>query len=404
MRYIYYAYTEDKKIKRGTISADSPKAGEEALLRMGFQRVLNLRRVGLRNKLKRSPTLSFSSVTGTDILEFSRELASLLHAGISIITALQLLERETRKTALKAVIAEILSDLRGGKSFTQAISKHPKVFSTTYCAVMKAAEQSGELQAGLIHMTEYAEKQEDIKKRIRRALTYPAVVILIAVGVSGLLTTVVLPPMIGLFESLGADLPLTTRFVVAVAGFIIDSKFYILAVLVCFPIVVAVCGNAPSVRYIIDGLLLRIPLVGQAILRTNLFHFCRTSAMLLEAGMQIPNTLAICTSTVANSRIRAALTKGEMVLSRGQAFSKAMAATGMFHSSTIEALVVGEQIGDLESALKNIADHYERTSSERMDSLVSMIEPALTVAIGLGVGLIAISIISPMYSLPGSLP
>ncbi|MBL7165337.1 MAG: type II secretion system F family protein [Dehalococcoidales bacterium] len=227
---------------------------------------------------------------------------------------------------------------------------------------------------------------------------------MIAVGVSGLLTTVVLPPMIGLFESLGADLPLATKFVVAVASFIIDNKFYILAALIGFPIVVAVCGNAPSVRYIIDRLLLHIPLVGQAILRTNLFHFCRTSAMLLEAGMQIPNALAICIRTVANSRIRAALTEGEMRLSRGQTFSQAMAATGVFHSSSIEALVVGEQIGDLESALKNIAGHYERTSTERMDSLVSMIEPALTVVIGLGVGLIAVSIISPMYSLPGSLP
>ena len=404
MRYIYYAYTEDKKIKRGTIDADSPKAGEEALLGMGFQRVLSLRDARLRNKLKRSPTLSFLSVTGTDILEFSRELASLLHAGISIIAALQLLERETRKTALKTVIADILSDLRGGKSFTQAIGRHPKVFSTTYCAVMKAAEQSGELHSGLIHMTEYAEKQEDIKKRIKRALTYPALVVMLAVGVSALLTTVVLPPMIGLFESLGADLPLATRFVVAVASFIVDNKFYVLAALVGFPAVVAVCRSVPSGRHTIDKLLLHIPLVGEAILRMNLFHFCRTSAMLLEAGMQISNVLAICSRTVANSRIRAALTEGEMKLSQGQTFSQAMAATGVFHDSSIESLVVGEKIGDLESALKNIAGHYERTSNERMDSLVSMIEPALTVAIGLGVGLIAVSIISPMYSLPVGLP
>jgi len=404
MRYIYYAYTKEKKVKRGTIDAASPQAAEEALLKKGVQRVLNLKDIQSRNKLERNFPLSLFSVTNRDILDFSREFANLLRAGISIITALELLEKQTRKTALKTVIANIISNLHGGESLSQAISKHPNVFSTTYCAVVKAAEQSGDLHIGLKHMTEHIEKQEDIKKRTMRALTYPAVVILIAIGVSALLVTAVLPPMMGMFESLGADLPLTTRLLVAVTSFIIANKIYILAALVGFPIMVAGYISVPSGKYNIDRLLLKIPIIGQIILKTNLLFFCRTSAILLQAGVQISNALDICTSTIANRRIRAAFTEGGKKLLQGQPFSRAMAATGMFPASSIEALVVGEKTGELESALKNIAGYFERTSNERVNDLISMIEPAFTIAIGLGVGFIAISIITPIYSLPSNLP
>ena len=214
MKYSYYAYTRDKKIKRGTIDADSLQIAEETLLQKGFQRVLNLQDVRSKNTLKRSIGISLFSVTNTDVLEFSRELANLVNAGISIITALELLEKETVKNSMRAVITDIVSDLRAGKPLSQAVGKYPKAFSTTYLAVMKTSEQTGELATGLKHMTEHIEKQEGIKKRIRRALTYPLMVVIIAIGVSALLVTAVLPPLVGMFESLGVDLPVMTKLLV----------------------------------------------------------------------------------------------------------------------------------------------------------------------------------------------
>ena len=406
MRYIYYAYTEDKNVRRGTIDAASPKIAEDALLKKGFQRVLSLQDINIqsRNKLRRSIHLSLFSVKNTDVLGFSRELANLLDAGISIITALELLEKQTRKAALKAIIASLISDLHEGRSLSQVMSKYPKVFSTTYCAVIKVAEHSGDIAAGLKHMTDHIAKQENIKKRTRRALTYPALVIIVAIGVGALLITAVLPPMIGMFESLGADLPLTTRLVVGAANFLIDYKFYILAALIGFPIMFVGYMSFPSGRYNIDRLLLNIPVIGQIVLKTNLLFFCHTSAILLEAGVQITNVLDVCASTIGNRRIRAAFAEGERKLMQGLPFSRAMEATEMFTASSIESLVVGETTGNLESALKNIALYSERTSNEKIDDLVSMIEPAFTIAIGLGVGLIAMSIITPMYSLPTGLP
>jgi len=403
MKYQYVAYTEDKKIKRGTIDAASTRAAEVALIKEGFQRVLDLQDKHSRHKHRRAISLGSSPVKNSDILEFSGELAILLHSGIPIVKALELIEGQTGKPAMKTVIATIVSDLRGGMSFSQAIREHPRVFSTTYCTVIKAAEQSGEFDKGLQHMTDYLEKQEDAKKRIKRALMYPILVVILAIGVSVLLTTVVLPPMLGMFQSLGADLPIATKVLVAITSFVLDYKLYVLAAIVALPVIIIAYTRAPSNKYKIDKLMLRIPLIGQVILRTNLLYFCRTLAMLLEAGVQISDVLTTCISTVNNGRIREAFSEGEKTLLKGQPFSQAMAATKMFPASSIEALVVAEQTGELETTLKNIAGYFEKTNSEKMDYMISIIEPALTIAIGLVVCLIAISIIAPMYSITGAL-
>ncbi|MFC1870112.1 type II secretion system F family protein [Chloroflexota bacterium] len=404
MKYIYYAYTDDKRVKSGTIDAISPNAAEEALLKAGFQRVLNLRDTKSKHALKRGITPSLFSNKSKNVLEFSRELANLLQGGISIINALELLKQQIGNTAFKAITENIASELRAGSSLSQAISQHPKVFSTTYVAIIKASEQSGNIHTGLQHMVDHLEKQLDINDRTKRALTYPALVTIMAIGVVALMVTAVLPPMIGLFESLGTDLPPTTRFLVAFTSFIVDNKNYVLAALIISPILFAGYISVPSNRDNIDRLLLKIPLIGQVILKTNLFFYCRTSALLLEAGIQISNMLPICNSTISNKKIRDTLTKGERQLLLGQPFSRAMQATGLFPASSIAALVVGEKTGELDSALKHIAGYFERTSNEMVTNLVSMLEPALTITIGLGVGFLAISIISPIYSLSGGLP
>ena len=305
---------------------------------------------------------------------------------------------------MRAVIVDIVSDLRAGRPLSQALSKHPKAFSTTYLAVMKTSEQTGELANGLRHMAEHIEKQENIKKRVRRALTYPLMVIIIAIGVSALLVTAVLPPIVGMFESLGTDLPLMTRLFVAIASFIVDNKFYLLAALISLPIMLISYISIPSGRYNIDKLLLTIPQIGQIVLRTNLLFFCRAAAILLHAGVSISNVLATCSSTVGNRRIRAAIAEGENELLKGFPFSQAMEQTGLFSASSIAALVVGERTGELESTLENLASYFERTSQEKVDNLISMIEPAFTIGIGLAVGLLAISVIAPIYSLSGGLP
>ena len=287
----------------------------------------------------------------------------------------------------------------GGESLTQAISKHPRVFSTTYCEVMKAGEQSGDLETELFHMADYLESQEELKRRIRRAVTYPVLIVMMAIGVGALLTTVVLPPLVALFESLETTLPLSTRLALAGIGFIVNYKFFILAFLLALPVTFAFYVRLPSGRYNVDRFLLHLPLVGQIILKANLTNFCRTSAMLLAAGLQISKVLGISCRTVSNTNVRAALKTAETNLMAGQPFSQAVASLGVFPESSIESLVVGEKTGELDASLKNIADNFERKNNQKVEELISLLEPGLTIVIGLGVAFIAISIISPIYSI-----
>ena len=196
MKYKYNAYTTARRVKSGTIDAASEEAALQALLQNGFQRVLTLQETALTDKRAPGGFLARFSITDTDVMEFTRELSYLLEAGVSIYSALQLLSRQTRKQAMKAIIEDIAASLNTGKPFSDAISKYPGVFSSMYCEVIKTVEKSGELNTGLEYLAEYIEKQESVKKRIRRALTYPAVVVAFAMCIGVLLATVILPPLV----------------------------------------------------------------------------------------------------------------------------------------------------------------------------------------------------------------
>jgi len=402
MTYLYRVYTLDKRIVQGTIDAASESMAEETLYRAGHQRVLSLEEVRPGLSLERLiPTLF--GVKTQDVIDFSRQLATLIESGVTILTALQLLEGQASRAALQKVIAGLIEELRGGSSFSQALSKYPQAFSYSYCQVMKASEQAGNLEVGLRQVADYMEKQAATKKKVVRALTYPAMVLLMALGVCVLLITVVLPPLIGLFTSFGTELPWMTRLLIAVAGFLIDYQLYLLGGLFTLVILVVVYMRQPAGKLTMDRLMLKIPVISSITIQRNMRHFCQTTSMLLKAGLLLPQIMHIVTQTVGNRIIRQALGEVREKLVQGQGLSQPMATIELFPRLLVEMIVVGEKTGNLESTLASLADFYEERVSQRIDTLTSMIEPALTVVIGLVVAFIALSMITPLYSLMGSI-
>ena len=402
MTYLYRTYTLDKRIVQGTIDAASESMAEEALYRAGYQRVLSLEEVRPGLSLgKLLPTLF--GVKTQDVIDFSRQLATLIESGVTILTALQLLEGQASRAALRKVIAGLIEELRGGSSFSQALSEYPQAFSYSYCQVMKASEQAGNLEVGLRQVAGYMEKQAATKKKVVRALTYPAMVLLMAIGVCVLLITVVLPPLIGLFTSFDAELPWMTRLLIAVAGFLINYQLYLLVGLFALVILVVVYVRRPAGRLTMDRLMLKIPVIGSITIQRNMRHFCQTMSMLLKAGLLLPQIMHIVTQTVGNRIIRQALGEVREKLVQGQGLSQPMATIELFPRLLVEMVVVGEKTGNLESTLASLADFYEERVSQKIDTLTSMIEPALTVVIGLVVVFIALSMITPLFSLMGSI-
>ncbi len=401
MAYQYTAYTLDKRIMRGTIDATSERMAEEALYQAGYHRILSLKEVrpGLSIE-KLMPTLF--GVKTQDVIDFSHQLGTLIESGVTILTALQLLEGQASRAAFRRVIAGLIEELRGGSSFSQALSKYPQAFSYTYCQVVKAGEQAGNLEVGLRQVAGYMEKRMTMMKKMSRAMAYPALVLVMAIGVFALLITVVLPPLMGLFTSLGAELPWTTRLLIAAADFFINYNLYLLGGAFTLVVSIIYYAKRPTGRLTMDRLMLKMPVIGPINIQRNMCHFCETTSMLMKAGLRLPQIMDIVIQTIGNRVVRQALRDVREKLVQGQGLSQPMAAIDLFPRLLVEMVVVGEKTGNIDSTLATLAKYYEERVDQKIDTLVSMIEPALTVAIGLVVAFIALSMITPLYSILGA--
>jgi type IV pilus assembly protein PilC len=376
MAYKYQVYTSDKKIVEGTIEVASESLAEGALYRAGYERILSLREI--------SPGLSLEKLIPTlygaktqEVIDFSHQLATLVESGISLVTALELLGRQNTRKPLKKIIMGIVEEIQGGGSLSQALGHYPQVFNNTYCQTIKASEQAGHLETGLKQSADYLEKQAAVNSKIRHAMIYPAFILLMATGVSILLITVALPPLIKLFNSLGANLPWMTKLLIVVASFFLDNGLYVLG-----------------------GILLVIMLsIGNINIERSMQFFCQTTAMLLRAGLRLPAIMDIIIQTNRNLIIRQALSKVRDSLMQGEGLSRPLSENAIFPPLLVEMVVVGEKTGAMDTTLNTLADFYEKKVSRRIDTLVAMIEPVLTVIVGLVVIFIAVSMIVPMYSI-----
>jgi type IV pilus assembly protein PilC len=398
MAYKYQAYTSDKRIVQGTIEVTSESLAEGALYRAGYQRILSLQEVPPGLSLGRLiPTLF--GVKTRDVIDFSSQLATLIESGITILNSLQLLEGQTSKKSLKKTVAGLMEEIRGGNSLSQALSHYPQVFSNTFCQVIKASEQAGNLEIGLRQAAGYMEKQSVANQKIKRAMLYPIFVLLMAVGVSIMLITIALPPLVDLFNSLGADLPWMTKLLIGVTSFFLDHSLYVLGGVVLIIMLTIGLLRLSSVKIAKDRLMLKIPAIGTINIERSAQHFCQTASMLLKAGLRLPQIMEITIQTNRNRIIRQALTKVRDRLVQGEGLSQPMSEIKLFPSLLVEMIVVGEKTGSMDTALATLSDFYEKKVDRRIDTLISMIEPTLTVVIGVVVIFIALSMITPLYSI-----
>ena len=402
MTYQFTVYTSDKKVVQGTIEADSESMAEEALYQSGHRRILNLKEASPDSGLAWLRQ-AFSRVKTQDVLDFSRQLAILTESGIPLITALKLLEEQASRTNFKEVISGLVGELRGGSSFSQALGKYPKVFPSTYCQVMKASEHAGSLEVGLRQLSGYMERQLATKKKIKRAIMYPLIVLMMGVGVIFVLTTVALPPLVDLLTSFDVELPLMTRVLIGSSAFVGTYRLYLLAGIFSLVISVAIYLRQPAGKLAKDKLMLNNPVLGSVTLEHNMAQFCRTTSMLVKAGLRLPHIMNIIAHTLGSQIICQRVTKVREMLIQGQSLSQAMTTVGLFPRVLVEMVVVAEKTGSMDSILATLSDFYEDRVTHRINTLVSAIEPTLTIMIGLMVGFIALSIITPLYSIMGSI-
>ena len=371
---------------------------EVALYRAGFQNIISLEVVGPGLDMEKLvPT--FTGVKMRDVIDASIQLATLIQAGIPLLSALKLLGVQSTKKAMKKIFSGLSEEIQSGNSLSQALAKYPKEFSNTYCQIIKASEQAGTLEGGLKQAAKYLEKQAYANQKIKRAMMYPIFVLIMAIGVAFLLITVALPPLISLFSSLDVQLPWMTRTLVDTAAFFTDNSLPLLGALVV--IIIGVIGllRLESVKLARDKFLLRIPIIGKIIIERSMGLFCQTASMLLQAGLRLPQIIKIVTRTNRNKILRKAFDDVRERLVQGEGLSQPMSENTLFPALLVEMTVVGEKTGSMDSTLGTLADFYEQEVDRKIDSLISMIEPTLTLAIGGLVIFIALSMITPLYSI-----
>jgi type IV pilus assembly protein PilC len=398
MAYKYQAYTSDKKIVQGTIEVTSESLAEGALYRAGYERILSLREIRPGLSLEKLlPT--FYGVKTQEVIDFSNQLATLVESGISLVTSLELLGRQNTRKPIKKIIMGLVEEIQGGGSLSQALGHYPKVFNNTYCQTIKASEQAGHLDIGLKQSASYLEKQAAVNRKIKHAMIYPVFILLMAAGVSILLITVALPPLINLFNSFGANLPWMTKLLIAVASFFLDNGIYVLGGILIVIMLSIFLWRLPSVKAVMDRFVLTIPVIGNIIIERSMHFFCQTTAMLLQAGLRLPAIMDIIIQTNRNHIIRQALSNVRDSLLQGEGLSRPLSDNTLFPPLLVEMVLVGEKTGAMDTTLNTLADFYEKKVSRRIDTLVAMIEPMLTVIVGLVVIFIALSMIVPMYSI-----
>jgi len=394
MDYTYLGYTGDQQIVKGRISATDERAAADMLSNIGY-RVVSLKRVTSLF----SPSSGFFSakVKTGEMTTFSRQLALLLESGVGIIQALELLQNQSTDTALRRVLFAVINDIRGGKSLSLALAQHPQDFSNLFCKMIGVGEQTGSLETVLRSLATYTERQAASMAKIKQAMMYPAVVFCLAIVVGAVMVLFLLPPLINMFSALGGTLPLPTRILLAMMGFLQHYGVFLFVGLLALGIVGFLYGRTPNGGYNRDSIMLRLPVLGRLNLVTQLARACRSLAVLFRAGLPIPEVMTLTIQATGNRVVARALREVEQGMLRGQGMAKPMSKNPVFLPMMVAMTKVGEETGSLDESLVLVADNFEIEADRRTQALLSMIEPVMTIAMGLGVGFLALSVFMPIY-------
>ncbi len=344
---------------------------------------------------------SLSQVKPAEIILFYRNLALLLESGVDIVTSLELLRDQASNHALKRVLGEVISDLRGGNQFSSALGKHPGVFSPVYCQLLGVGEQSGGLETVLRQIADYMEKEAAATKEIKNALMYPIITAIVTIVVIGILVTFVLPGFGSLYSALGVDLPLPVRILTTIASEAQSNGLYLLLAVFIAAGSALIYIKTPAGRYKRDKLFLSLPVVGRVNHLGELARCCRSISLLFRAGLPLTEVMSMVIKGSGNRVMAKALIDVQQGMVKGEGLSRPMAKNKLFLPMMVQMVRVGEETGNLDTTLLAVARSYETEVEDRTRSLIALIQPAMTLIIGGVIGLLALSLTSAMYSIYG---
>ncbi|MFH1782660.1 MAG: type II secretion system F family protein [Candidatus Omnitrophota bacterium] len=334
-----------------------------------------------------------------DIVIFSRQLATMVDSGIPLVQALDILSEQLDKSSFKSVVGKIRDDIEVGTSFSEALSKHPSVFSALYINMVRAGESSGALDDILDRLAAYLEKMAALQRKVKASLIYPAVVITMAILITLLMLLKVIPTFKGIFDILGGQLPLPTRILIFLSDSLRAMFIYIVIGFSIFVVTVKKYINTPKGRHVFDRSILRLPIFGKLLRKVAVAKFTRTFSTLIKSGVPILVSLEIVGKTSGNSVIERALNEVRNSIREGESIADPLAKSGAFPPMVVRMIQVGEHTGELEKMLGKIADFYDEQVDAAVSSLTSLIEPLIIAFLGVVIGGIVIAMFLPIFKM-----
>lgn len=351
------------------------------------------------------PLLDERGVSQLDILIFTKHMYTMTKAGITIVDALETMIEQTKSEVFQKVLRKVADDVTNGQSLAKAMSKHPNVFDTFYHSLISISEESGTLEKNLEFLTVQLAKRFALKRKIQSAMLYPSLIIISATVLGGFVSVMVLPQLIPFFDSFQLELPLSTRVVLAIAYLFRDYGILILVSLITALAAFLAAIRIPKIRLAWHTVLLHLPLIGGFLLSAQLAQLSRNWGILMASGLPTPRSIEITAQTLSNYRLRQHLLTLSLALQNGQGLAASIISLGIseFPPLITRMLGVGEKTGNLDDLLLYLGDFYEEDIDTQTKRLTTLIEPVLLLIIGLGVGFLALAIITPIYELSGSL-
>jgi type IV pilus assembly protein PilC len=394
--FVYKVRDKAGRLVEGSLEAQSEQLVVSRLRDMGYVPLS----VSRKSRTPLTMEISFGQKSNLkDLVVFSRQLATMINSGLSILRSLSILSEQTESKSLGKVILDMKADIEQGLSFSQAVGRHPKIFPPIYLAMVRAGESGGVLDEVMERLASTLEKQMELRSKIKSAMTYPIVVAAIVVLiVTGMLLFVV-PMFEGMYKDLGGQLPLPTRILITASGLLTKVWWLIALVIVGLVVLFRRWLATPDGRLRWDRFKMRVPIFGPLLRKTALARFARTLASLVRSGVPIMESLEIVGDTAGNAVVATSLANARDRVRLGESVSAALTNHDVFPPMVVQMIAVGEETGALDTMLEKIADFYDGEVQSTVDSLTSLIEPALMVFMGVAVGGMVIALYLPMFQL-----
>jgi len=403
-KYAYFALNKEGKQVFGIITADTQALAINDIRSLGLfpTNIREATRADERRAARKKRGLDelyFGGVKTKQLVVMTRQLSTLIDAGLPLLRSLNVLITQLKPCKLRDILREIASDIQSGSTFAEALSKHPKQFDRLFVNMIRAGEVGGLLEIVLQRLATYMERREALKRRVRSALIYPIAVILIATGIVMFLLFKVVPVFADIFKEFGGELPAPTRFLIAAGDFVIYKWWLMISSVCWFIIGLKVAFKFKIVKRIFDRVILKVPLVGDLVVKVAAARFSRTLGTLITSGVPILQALKITRETIGNEVIQNAIDMVYDSVKEGDTIAAPLDKSKVFPSMVVNMIDVGEETGSLDAMLNKVADIYDAEVEAAVEGMLSLLEPMIIVVLGGIIGFIVVSLYLPIFTL-----